>query len=112
MLPFTLALLTVVLAGRVLDRTTGQPLAHVVVASDATHRATTDAAGRFALRGLRGSRVTVTLESDDVPAQRVTVPLRARGTTRHDLHACSTTLDYNCGAQTPTGTGAAASAAG
>lgn len=84
----------VILAGRVLDRTTGQPLAHVRVSSGHIS-ATTDSAGRFMLRGLHPGRADLLLESDDVPAQHATVTL-GTGTTYHDLRACSTTLDYNC----------------
>jgi protocatechuate 3,4-dioxygenase beta subunit len=84
----------VVLSGRVLDRTTGQPLAHVRVSSGHV-AAKTDSAGRFTLRGLRPGRADVLLESDDVPAQHTSVKLGTR-TTNQDLRACSTTLDYNC----------------
>jgi hypothetical protein len=87
-------LAVVVLSGRVLDRTTGQPLAHVRVGSGRVS-ATTDAAGRFTLRGLHPGRVDLRLESDDVPVQHASVTLGA-GTTHRDLRACSTTLDYNC----------------
>ena len=107
-----IAALSSVLAGRVLDRTTGQPLAHVVVRASSGPRATTDANGRFVLHGLHGRSVRVTLESDDVPEQHVTVPLAARATTHHDLRACSTTLDYNCGAPVPTSTDGSGAAAG
>jgi protocatechuate 3,4-dioxygenase beta subunit len=82
------------LSGRVLDRTTGQPLPHVRVSSG-TASATTDARGRFTLRGLRAGNVNLLLESDDVPAQHATVKV-GDGTTRRDLRVCSTTLDYNC----------------
>jgi hypothetical protein len=88
------ALALVILAGRVLDRTTGQPLAHVRVSSGHVG-VTTDSAGRFVLRGLHPGRAELLLESDDVPAQHATVTL-GTGTTHHDLRACSTTLDYNC----------------
>lgn len=84
----------VVLTGRVLDRTTGQPLAHVHVSSGNV-TATTDSAGRFTLRGLHPGRVDLLLESDDVPAQHESVTLGA-GTTHREVRACSTTLDYNC----------------
>jgi protocatechuate 3,4-dioxygenase beta subunit len=89
-----IALALVLLSGRVLDRTTGQPLAHVRVSSGHVS-ATTDSRGRFTLRGLQSGRVDLLLESDDVPAQHASVTLGA-GTTYRDLHACSTTLDYNC----------------
>ncbi len=93
----------VILSGRVLDRTTGQPLSGVSVTSGAA-RATTDALGRFSLRGLRAGATTLTLESSDVPAQHVVVHL-GQGTTRRDLRACSTTLDYACGAPSAPGGG-------
>jgi len=85
-----------VFSGHVVDKTTGQPLAGVRVALGAAH-AITDKAGRFALRGVRSGSATVTLQSNDVPLQRVTVTISAPATAR-DLRACSTTLDYNCGA--------------
>lgn len=88
------AVAIVIFAGRVLDRTTGQPLAHVHVSSGRVN-ATTDSAGRFVLRGLHTGRADVLLESDDVPAQHASVML-GTGTTHRDLRACSTTLDYNC----------------
>jgi protocatechuate 3,4-dioxygenase beta subunit len=88
------AIAVVLLTGRVLDRTTGQPLAHVRVSSGHVS-ATTDSAGRFSLRGLHPGRAELLLESDDVPAQHASVTL-GTGTTHRDLRACSTTLDYNC----------------
>ena len=107
-----LAVVTLVLVGRVLDRTTGQPLPHVRVAVAGGPHAASDAEGRFVLRGLHGRRIVVTLESDDVPPQHVGVTLASRGTTTHDVRACSTTLDYSCGAPAPTGTDAAPNSAG
>ena len=96
----SLALVLIVLSGRILDRTTGQPLPNVRVTTSSGARATSDVAGRYALRGLRGPSVTVTLESDDVPPQHIDVRLKAPRTLR-DLRACSTTLDYRCGAPAP-----------
>jgi protocatechuate 3,4-dioxygenase beta subunit len=91
---FALAAFAGVLSGHVLDRTTGQPLGGVHVRAGRAH-AVTDRAGRYALRGLRAGAVSITLESDDVPAQRLTVTVGA-GATIRDLRACSTTLDYDC----------------
>jgi protocatechuate 3,4-dioxygenase beta subunit len=96
---FALAGFAVVLSGHVLDRTTGQPLAGVRVRAGRA-QAVTDRAGRYALRGLRTGAVAITLESDDVPAQHLTVRV-GPGPTNRDLHACSTTLDYNCSGPTP-----------
>lgn len=96
----TLALVLIVLSGRVLDRTTGQPLPGVRVSASSGSSATSDAAGRYVLIGLHGPTVTLTLESDDVPPQRIDVRLKAPRTSR-DLRACSTTLDYRCGAPAP-----------
>ncbi len=89
------ALVLALLTGHVLDRTTGQGLAHVRVTAGSTHT-TTDGSGAFTLRGLKTGPLAVTLESDDVPAQHFTVTVR--GSMQHDFHACSTTLDYSCGA--------------
>jgi protocatechuate 3,4-dioxygenase beta subunit len=95
-----------VLSGRVLDRTTGQGLAHVHVSASAV-RVTTDASGHYILRGLKPGATAVTLESDDVPAQHFTVTVGS-GTTAHDFRACSTTLDYSCAAPAlPGGAGGA-----
>ncbi len=96
--------LVVVLNGRVLDRTTGQPLVGVEVSTGGRH-ARTDAKGRYALRNLRPGRYTLTLQSHDVPAQTFRVTVRAPAT-RFDMRACSTTLDYGCGRPlAPTGGG-------
>lgn len=94
-----LAAVTLVLSGRVLDQTTGQPLAGVHLQAGRAS-ATTDAHGRYALRGLHAGPVTLVLESDDVPPQQLSVTL-GPASTRHDLRACSTTLDYNCSAVQP-----------
>ncbi len=99
------ALALAVLSGRVLDRTTGQGLAHVRVSAGSAH-AVTDASGRYVLRGVKPGVATVTLESDDVPVERESIVLGA-GTTRHDFRACSTTLDYNCAAPALPGSGGA-----
>jgi hypothetical protein len=93
------AAVTLVLSGRVLDLTTGQPLAGVHVRAGRT-AATSDAHGRYALRGLHAGTVTLVLESDDVPPQQLSVTLGAKAT-EHDLRACSTTLDYNCSSVQP-----------
>jgi hypothetical protein len=95
---FSIATLCAVLVivGHVFDRTTGQGLPHVVVElGDA--RATTDANGRFSIRGAKRGTTTVTVKSADVPSQHFAIHVEA-GTTHLDLHVCSTTLDYNCGA--------------
>jgi hypothetical protein len=89
-----LAIASLVLSGRVLDTTTGQPLPGVHVRAGSA-KSTSDARGRYALRGLHAGTLTVVLESDDVPPQQLSVTLGARSLER-DLHACSTTLDYNC----------------
>ncbi len=94
-LPVAAVLAVLVLSGRVLDRTTGQGLPHVVVRAGAAS-ATTDASGRFAVRNVKRGLSDVTLKSDDVPTQHYSVRI-GTGTTRHDFRACSTTLDYNCG---------------
>ena len=90
-----LAAVTFVLSGNVLDRTTGQPLAGVAV-SAGNSKATTNAAGHYTLRGLRAGKISLVLQSYDVPPQRFEFVLGAAKTQR-DFRACSTTLDYNCG---------------
>lgn len=94
-LPIATLLAVLVLSGRVLDRTTGQGLPHVVVHAGAAS-ATTDANGRFSIHAVKAGMTDVTLKSDDVPAQHYSIEIGA-GTTHHDFRACSTTLDYNCG---------------
>ena len=74
----TFALIAATLGGRVLDTTTGQPLAHVRLRVGAAS-ATTDARGRFVLRGLHPGVVTITLESDDVPLQRARLRIAPGG---------------------------------
>ena len=83
------------LSGRVLDRTTGQPLPDVRVTT-AGASASTDKDGRYVLRGLAPGSYTLTLQSNDVPTYRVRVTLKA-GRNERDVRACSTTLDYGCG---------------
>jgi len=91
----TVAVALATVSGRVLDTTTGQPLPGVRVAAG-TATATTDARGRFVLRRVRIGTQTLTLESNDVPLQRLTIRIKATNAP-HDLHACSTTLDFHCG---------------
>ena len=100
----TLGLVLVVLSGRVLDRTTGQPLPGVTVTTLAGKHAKTDAKGRYTLRGLHFGALVLILESDDVPPQRIEVRIGSSKTLR-DVRACSTKLDYNCGAKIPSGEG-------
>jgi hypothetical protein len=97
-----LAVASLVLSGRVLDTTTGQPLPGVHVRAGST-TSTSDAHGRYALHGLHAGTLTLVLESDDVPPQQLSVTIGTKSLER-DLHACSTTLDYNCSAvQAPGG---------
>ncbi len=92
------------LSGHVLDRTTGQPLPGVRVTT-AGATASTDKDGRYVLRGLAPGSYTLTLQSDDVPAYRVHITVKA-GRNERDVRACSTTLDYGCGeAPAPGGAG-------
>lgn len=88
-------LVLAVLVGEITDRTTGQPLAGVGI-SLGTARATSHADGSHRLTGVKPGRATLTVESPDVPPQHFTVTV-GNATSRADLRACSTTLDYNCG---------------
>jgi hypothetical protein len=101
------ALALAILTGRVIDRTTGQPLAGVRVSAGSLH-SVSDKKGHYRLAGVRAGTISLTLESDDVPKQRVDATVR-NGTTMHDVRACSTTLDYNC--STPAGPAGAGSGA-
>ncbi len=91
------------LSGRVSDRTTGQPLPGVRV-SAAGATALTDGAGRYRLRLPHAGSVTLTLQSADVPVERMPLRLKAGANVR-DVRACSTTLDYGCGAVPAGGAG-------
>jgi hypothetical protein len=84
-----------VLVGNLGDRTTGQPLAGVLVTLGKAH-ATSHADGSFRLTGLKPGRATLSVSSDDVPPQQFPVTVGAT-TTHVNLRVCSTTLDYNCG---------------
>ncbi len=98
--PLASTLAIAVILGNVYDRTTGQPLAHVTVTLGASH-ATTDAAGRFTFRNVKPGSSQLTLESQDVPEQHFTVRVGAVRNVHLELHACSTTLDYDCAAPGP-----------
>jgi protocatechuate 3,4-dioxygenase beta subunit len=102
--PCVALLVVTLLGGRVLDRTTGQPLPDVRVSTTGASTLT-DKNGHYALRGLTPGSYTLTLQSNDVPAYRVRVTLKS-GRNERDIRACSTTLDYGCGeAPAPGGAG-------
>jgi protocatechuate 3,4-dioxygenase beta subunit len=88
-------LAVLVFSGRVLDRTTGQGLPHVVVELG-NAKTTTDANGRFAIHNPKPGPSNVTVKSDDVPTQRFPINIGTAGA-HLDLRVCSTTLDYSCG---------------
>ena len=93
---FAVALVLAVLAGRVTDATTGQPLPHVAIVIG-SHRTTTNTHGAFRLTGLSPGRYTLSASSDDVPPQhRSVVVKRQSADTIVNLVLCSTTLDYGC----------------
>ncbi len=94
-IPVAAIFAVLVFSGRVLDRTTGQGLPHVVV-EVGNARATTDANGRFSIRNAKPGRSNVTVKSDDVPTQHFPITIGTTGA-HLDLRVCSTTLDYNCG---------------
>ena len=96
----TAALALAVLAGRVTDATTGQPLPNVTIAIG-SHHATTDAHGEYRLPGLSPGRYALTASSDDVPPQKRDVVVKHGAQTTLDLVLCSTTLDYGCGGTGP-----------
>jgi hypothetical protein len=83
-----------ILTGQITDRTTGQPLSGVNVQVDNKH-AVTDGSGRYAVKGVASGARWVTIGSKDVPSERFRVTIKAPST-RFDMRACSTTLDYSC----------------
>jgi hypothetical protein len=104
----TIAALALVLAafsGRLLDKTTGQPLpkVHVHAVGPVSVDATSDSTGRFTLKALRPGLYAIHVQSDDVPQQTFMVRLVPNRTTVLTMKVCSTTLDYDCG--TPGGGG-------
>lgn len=99
--PSIAAFAVAVLVGRVTDRTTGQPLPNVTV-TVGSHRATTDAQGKYRLSGLSPGHYTVTAMSEDVPLQHRSVEVKKNDPqTIVNLVLCSTTLDYGCGGAGP-----------
>ncbi len=100
-----LALLVMTMvAGHVVDRTTGQPLTGVEVrvqgAAKVAPARTTDA-GQYTLRGVPPGHYTLSVSSDDVPPQTFDLVVRAGKLQHFDITACSTTLDYSCAPVTP-----------
>jgi hypothetical protein len=100
-----LALLALtVVAGHIVDRTTGQPLTGVEISAKGgatVAPARTNDTGGYTLRGLTPGHYTLTVSSDDVPPQPFEVVVRGAKTQRFNMTACSTTLDYSCAAVTP-----------
>ena len=104
----TFALALALLAGRVTDLTTGQPLAGVTVVVTSTHgggSTKTDRDGRFRFPGVKAGIFSLSFESQDVPPQSATVKVSANQTRVIDIKLCSTTLDYHCGPATGGGGG-------
>ncbi len=96
--------LLTVLAGQVVDKTTGQPLTGVDVSVRGGAKvapARTNDAGRYVLRGLTPGRYTLTVSSDDVPPQTFEIAVRGAKSQQFNITACSTTLDYSCAAALP-----------
>jgi hypothetical protein len=94
----SLVLALATFSGTLVDKTTGQPLTHVLVHVSGLSNAyaTTDAHGRFTVKDLRPGGYNVTVESNDVPQQTFHVTLAADHITVLTIKACSTTLDYHC----------------
>jgi hypothetical protein len=94
-----------VLAGKIVDRTTGQPLTGVDVSAQGAVKvapARTNDAGHYTLHGLAPGKYTLTVSSDDVPPQTFEIVVHAAAKPqRFDMTACSTTLDYSCAAAQP-----------
>lgn len=106
-LPTLAALAIALLAGRITDKTTGQPLAGVRVRATgayATRTAVTDRHGRYAIPGLHPGRYRIRISSNDVPPQTFHVTV-GRAPRKYDITACSTTLDYECDPGSPFGGG-------
>ena len=88
------ALVFATLTGQITDRTTGQPLSKVNV-EVAGKRTVTDGSGRYSVKGVVSGVRWMRIGSKDVPSERFRVTIKAP-TTRYDMRACSTTLDYSC----------------
>jgi hypothetical protein len=89
-----LAIALVIVAGSIVDRTTGQPLPGVTVAIGSVHTVSR-ADGSFRLTVAKAGPAVVTVSSDDVPPQQFNVKVSPPA--HVNLRVCSTTLDYNCG---------------
>lgn len=93
-----------ILIGQVTDKTTGQPLVGVQI-TGSTHAgrfaATTNQHGFFHVN-LPPGHYRFHLSSSDVPPQQHDVVIKGRRQSL-TLQACSTTLDYSCGAGGPGG---------
>jgi hypothetical protein len=99
-----LALVLTILAGQIVDRTTGQPLTGVDVSAEGGAKVApgrTNDAGRYSLRGLTPRHYTLTVSSDDVPPQPSQIDVHTAKTQQFNITACSTTLDYSCAAAQP-----------
>ena len=95
-----LALALVTFSGTLLDRTTNQPLTGVRINAGGPSRAgaSTDSRGKFRLSNLKPGHYTITVQSKDVPEQSFDFTINR--STSKTIKACSTTLDYRCGAPT------------
>jgi hypothetical protein len=93
-----------ILAGLVVDKTTGQPLTGVDISADGGAKVApgrTNDAGRYELHGLAPGHYMLTVSSDDVPPQHFEVVVHDAKTQQFNITACSTTLDYSCAAAQP-----------
>src|SRR5579875_88278 len=88
------AFATAIVSGQIRDRTTGQPMPDIRV-TIGSRRTSTDAGGRYSLRGIPSGTQTLVVQSNDVPRQTFQVDVNAPST-RFDARVCSMTLDYSC----------------
>ncbi|HET9030091.1 MAG TPA: carboxypeptidase regulatory-like domain-containing protein [Candidatus Aquilonibacter sp.] len=95
---FLAALALVAFSGHIVDATTGQSMPKLSVHATGPSRAaaTTDAHGRFLLKGLKPGTYTLRVESDDVPPQEFDMTVKPGSSATVTFKVCSMTLDYHC----------------
>jgi len=94
----TAALTLPVLSGRIVDRTTGQPMfgVHVTITGAANATTITNRVGRYTLRNLRPGRYRIAVRGKGMPTVRRRITLSNKNAVANFV-VCSVALDYSCG---------------